>query len=338
MIKIIGLIIFLFSFISVAEADFDILIKHLPFSKEDKQKILQGELVTTKIKQSGDDELAVMLAFVAKTTPDKIKKSFIQATWAHLPESIIDAHRLPVAAQAHDFSKVKFSSKEGSDVNDFLSAQAGEDLNLSGPEIKEFVSIKLTGPQTDKAHKRAVEKQLQKILFNRFHEYKNGGVNAISPYLRDNKKQYFLGSFFKRATHFDSILQQYYPVFYKALINYPHNNPTRMLESFYALKLEIQGSPSFSLTHRMLIEENGALVVAMRHYYASQSYNGEQDLGLFIPIKQGVLVLGLFRTSSDSVAGFGSNVIRAIVTPILASALADHFKQVQKLLENKEAY
>lgn len=335
MTRSIGFIICLLSFISVAEAGFDELLTHLPFSENDKQKILQGELVTTKVKQSGDDELAVMLAFVAKTTPEKIKKSFIQATWGDLPKSIIAAHKLPATAQIIHFSNMTFASKESSDIDGFLSAQAGDDLNLSGSEIKQFQSIKLTGLQTDKAHKVAVEKQLHTLLLKRFKEYRQGGVNAISPYLRENKKRYHLGGFFKRATHFDSILQQYYPVFYKALSHYPQNNPTRMQEGFFTLKLEVQGKPSFSLMHRMLIAENGALAVAMRHFYASQSYNGEQDLGLFIPIKQGVLVLGLFRTSSDGVAGFGSGIKRAVVSPILANGLAKHYKQVQNLLKTQ---
>lgn len=319
---------------SVATADFDELLTHLPFSQEEKQKVLQGELVTVSVKESENDELAVMLAFLVKTTPDILKQHFIQGQWIALPEAIITDQKLTASSTIKDLSKMKFSLQESSQVSNYLSVQNGNDLNLSASEIKQFQSIKPADMQSQVAQQK-VEEQLHDVLINRFQAYRTGGNNAIAPYQREQGKQYFLGNYFKKVTLFDSILQQYYPLFYKTLSHYPLNKPQHLKEGFFALKLEVEGAPAFALMHRMLLEEGDAIVVAMRHFYATQSYNGEQDLGLFIPVKEGVLVLGLFRTSSDAVAGFGSGVKHAIGRRLLASSLSKYYEHVQKLFNNK---
>ena len=334
MIKKIGLAIFLFSFISVAKADVNELLTQLPFSQLDQQKILQGELVTIHIDESAEDELAVIMAFIAKTSADKIKKHYIKGSWIDLLEAIITYKELTATSTITDFSGLNFSSEQSIEINNYLSAQAGDDLNLSRSEIKQLQSINSVALQAD-GKRKAVEEQIHKMLLNRFNAYRKGGVDAISPYLRDQETPYFLGEYIKKITQFDSILQQYYPVFYKALKNYPHNNSTELQESFFALKMEVQDRPTFALMHRMLMQEGDAVVISLRHFYASQSYNGEQDLGLFIPIDEGVLILGLFRTSSVQVAGFGSSVKHAIGRRLLASILTKYYLQVQQLLKTQ---
>lgn len=334
MIKKIGLSLFLFSFISIAEADFNKLFSHLPFSQQEQQKILQGELVTIQVKESEEDELAVIMAFIAKTSADNIKHHFIQGSWVDLPEAIIMDKKLTLSSTINDLSRLKFTSKESSEVDNFLSAKAGNNLNLDASEIKQFQSLNLPALQaSDKG--QAVEEQIHKLLLKRFKAYHEGGVNAISAYLRDQEKPYYLGKYFKKITRFDSILQQYYPVFYSALNNYPHKKPAQLKESFFALKMQVQDRPTFALMHRMLVQEGEVIAVSLRHFYVTQSYNGEQDLGLFIPIEQGVLVLGLFRTSSAEVAGFGSSIKHAIGRRLLASSLTAYYQKVQQLLKTK---
>ncbi len=334
MLKKIGLVFFLCGLYSVAKADLNGLLKQLPFSQQEKQQILQGELVTTQVKESEDHELAVLLAFVVKATPNELKQHFIKGTWIDLPEPILMHQKLTTASTIENFSKLRFSAKESNEIDSYLSAQAGNNLNLSANEIKQFQSLKTSEKKTAEVQK-VVEEQLHKMLLNRFHAYKNGGVKAILPYQREQGKQFSLGEYFQHVTRFDSILQQYFPVFYRALKNYPVNKPAQMEESFFALKLDVQDHPTFALMHRMLLEENDAFVVALRQYYVTQTYNGEQDLGLFIPIKQGMLVIGLFRTSSDAVAGFGSSVKHSVGRRLLAHNLTQYYEKIQQLIKSK---
>lgn len=318
----------LLSHLSIVLADESIsvdILKRLPFSEQEKQKILQGELVTTQVKESKEHELAVLLAFVVKTTPADVKKHFIQGTWIDLPEPVLKHHKLSSNSTKKDFAELRFSADETDEINRFLAAKAGNDLNLSADEIQRFQKINDT--QT------TVEEQLDALLHERFKAYLTGGAKTIPPYQREDGKQFSLGQYFQSVTRFDSVLQEYYPKFYQALMNYPVSKPAQLEEAFFGLKLEVEGRPTFTLMHRMLLEEGDAVAVSLRQFYVTQSYNGEQNLGLFIPIKDGVLVLGLFRTSSDAVAGFGSGVKHSIGRKLLANNLIKYYQQVQKLIK-----
>jgi len=333
MLKKVGLVFLLCGFYSLAKADIDGLLNQLPFSKQEKQQILQGKLVTTQVKEIEEHELAVLLAFVVKTTPPTLKQHFIKGTWVDLPEPILTSHKLTSSSIIKDLSQLKFSESESNEIERFLSVQAGNDLNLSDTEIKQFQLISQFESNASDVQKK-VEEQLHKVLYNRFQAYTAEGVRNIPPYQREQGEQFYLGKYFQKITGLIPILKQYYPLFYQTLSQYPHNKPSQLQESFFALKLKVEGRPTFSLMHRMLLEEGDAFAVALRQFYVTQSYNGEQGLGLFIPVKQGVLVLGLFRTSSDEVAGFGSGVKHSVGRRLLAYNLTQFYEQIQKLITN----
>ena len=337
MLKKYLLIVFLYHFSAVvyANPELEEIFQHLPFSQQEIQQIKSGKLVTVRAaKESADDELAVVVAFVVKSTPAELKKNFIKGVSVDLPKEVLTHQVLTVASTEKDFSKMTFSSDESSEIDNFLSVQPGNKLNLSAVEMKQFQSIKNT---VDKKadRQKAVEAQLHKVLLNRFQAYTKAGTKGIGPYQRENGKQYSLGSYFQKATRIDSILKQWYPDFYQALINYPANKPAQLEESFFALKLEVQSRPTFTLLHRMILEQGDAFALSVRQYYVTQTYNGEQDLALFIPVKQGTLAVGVFRNSSDAITGFGSSTKRAIGGRMFASSLSKLYEQIQQQMKGK---
>jgi len=331
------LIVFLYHFSAVVNANPEIeeIFQHLPFSQQDIQQIKSGKLITVQAsKESADDELAVVIAFVVKTTPAELKKNFIKGVSVGLPEEVLTYQTLTVASTEKDFSKMTFSSGESNEIDNFLSVQAGNKLNLSAEEMKQFQSIKNT---VDKKadRQKAVEAQLHKVLLSRFQAYTKSGTKGIGPYQRQNGKQYLLGAYFQNATRFDNVLKQWYPDFYQTLSSYPAKNPAQLQESFFTLKLNVQSRPTFTLMHRMILEQGDAFALSVRQYYVTQSYNGEQDLALFLPVKQGTLAVGVFRTSSDAVTGFGSSAKRAIGGRLFASSLTKLYEQVQQKMKEK---
>jgi len=337
MLKNYLLIIFLYHFSAFVYASPDIeeIFKQLPFSQQEIQQIKSGKLVTVQAARvSADDELAVVVAFVVKTIPAELKKHFIKGISVDLPKEVLTHQVLTVASTEKDFSKMTFSADEGNEIDNFLSVQAGNKLNLSAEEMKQFQSIKNRVEQKADRQK-AVEAQLHKVLLSRFQAYTKAGTKGIGPYQRENGKQYSLGSYFQKATRIDNILKQWYPGFYQALINYPANKPAQLQESFITLKLEVQSRPTFTLQHRMILEQGDAFALSVRQYYVTQTYNGEQDLALFIPVKQGTLAVGVFRNSSDAITGFGSSTKRAIGGRLFASSLSKLYEQIQQKMKKK---
>ena len=94
--------------------------------------------------------------------------------------------------------------------------------------------------------------------------------------------------------------------FMKILLEYPKVKDPALKENFFWMKMTVEGRPTFVLIHRMIMEEDGAYLAVGRHYYASQGYNAEQELGMMLPTDKGTLIVLLTRASSDAVAGFGT--------------------------------
>ena len=218
---------------------------------------------------------------------------------------------------------------EQSEIQHFLDASPGEDLNLSTDEIAAFKALKAKGLSDADANNQVLA-QVHTMLLARYQAYRTGGVSAIAPYERGDGKQYKLGEYFRSITQVTPVMEKLYPKFHKILLEYPKIKDPDLKEQFFWIKMTVEGRPNFTLTHRLAMEENGAHVVAARHFYASHSYNGQQELGLLMPTQKGSVVVVLSRVSSDEVAGFGSSSKRFIGKRLLADDMSDFYKVVQK--------
>jgi len=306
----------------------DEVFKLLPFSEEEKQKILQGEIVKTLPDESADDELAVGLAFMVKNTPEVISQTFLGGTTID-QSSAIDSHQL-ITSEA-DFKGLALTAAEQDEVDKFLNASPGDELNLHADEIAAFKALKAKGLSDTDARKQVLS-QFHAMLFKRYQAYKAGGTMAIAPYHREDGKQYKAGDYLQSVALDTSILEKLYPKFHKILLEYPKVKDPALKEHFFWMKMTVEGRPTFVLIHRMAIEENGAYLVAGKHYYASQGYNAEQEVGLLIPTEKGTLAALITRASSDAVAGFGSSAKRFIGKRLMADDMTDFFKAMQKKL------
>jgi len=306
----------------------DEIFKLLPFSDEDKQKILQGEIVKSLPDETADDELAVGLAFMVRNTPENIELNFLRGKTID-QSSAIDNHQL-ISSEA-DFKGLVLTADEQDEVNIFLNASPGDKLNLSTDEIAAFKALKTKGLSDTDASEQVLS-QFHAILFKRYQAYKAGGVMTIAPYQREDGKQYKLGDYLQNVALASPILKKLYPKFHKVLLEYPKNKDPALKENFFWMKMTVEGRPAFVLIHRMGMEENGAYLAVGRHIYASQGYNAEQELGMLIPIKQGTLVVLITRASSDEVAGFGSSTKRFIGKRLMADDMTAFYKAMQKKL------
>ncbi len=155
---------------------------------------------------------------------------------------------------------------------------------------------------------------------------------AIAPYNREDGKQYKAGDYLHSVALDTPILEKMYPKFHKILLEYPKIKDPALKEHFFWMKMTVEGRPTFVLIHRMAIEENGAYLVAGKHYYVSQGYNAEQEVGMLIPTEKGTLAALITRASSDAVAGFGSSAKRFIGKRLMADDMIDFYKAMQKKL------
>ena len=309
-----------------AEADLDEVFKLLPFSDNEKQKILQGKIIKTLPKETVDRELTVGLGFLVKNNPEHLQNYFLQGKLIDEPDTIINYQ---IIKSESDIKALVLTSNEQSEVHNFMDASPGSKLNLSHNEIAAFKALKAKGLSDIDANDQVLA-QLHAMLLARYQAYRAGGTSTIAPYERENGKQYKLGDYLQSITRVTPVLKKLYPKFHKILLEYPKTKDHSMKEQFFWVKMNVEGRPTFALIHRMSMEENGAYVIVSRHFYASQSYNGQQELGLLIPTDKGSVAVALTRVSSDKVAGFGSSTKHFIGKRMLADDMSDLYRGLQK--------
>ena len=306
----------------------DEIFKLLPFSEEEKQKILQGEIIKTLPDETAADELAVGLAFMVGNKPENISLNFLGGKTID-QASAIDSHQL-ITSEA-DFKGLVLSADEQDEIDKFLSANPGDELNLHAKEIAAFKALKAKGLSDTDASKQVLS-QFRAMLFKRYQAYKAGGVMAIAPYQREDKNQYKAGDYLQSVALDTPIMKKLYPKFHKILLEYPKVKDPALKENFFWMKMTVEGRPTFVLIHRMIMEEDGAYLAVGRHYYTSQGYNAEQELGMMLPTDKGTLIVLLTRASSDAVAGFGSSTKRFIGKRLMADDMTTFYKAMQKKL------
>lgn len=309
-----------------ADTDVDEVFKLLPFSAGEKQKILNGEVIKTLPKESAERELAVGLGFLVKNDIELIQNYYLHGKLIDTPKAVLN-HR--IIKSESDIKALVLTPDEQSEIQKFLDASPGDDLNLSTEEIAAFKALKEKGLSAADANNQVLA-QIQAMLLARYQAYKAGGVSGIAPYQREDGKQFKLGAYFQSITKMTPIMEKLFPKFRKILLEYPNVKDPALKEQFFLIKMKVEGRTTFVLTHRLAMEENGAHAIASRHFYANQSYNGQQELGFLVPTNKGTLAVVLARISSEEVAGFGSSTKHFIGKRMLSNDMANFYKAIQK--------
>ncbi|MCK5190197.1 MAG: hypothetical protein KAR12_09110, partial [Methylococcales bacterium] len=230
-----------------AEISLDEVFKLLPFSEEEKQKILQGEVIKTLPDETADDELAVGVAFMVRNKPENISQNFLGGKTIDQPSAIISHH---IISSEADFKGLGLKADEQDEIDEFLNASPGDGLNLSTDEIAAFKALKAKGLSGTDAGKQVLS-QFHSILFKRYQAYKAGGVMAIAPYQREDGKHYKAGDYIHSVLLDTPILEKLYPKFHKILLEYPKVKDPTLKENFFWMKMTVEGRPTFVLIHRM---------------------------------------------------------------------------------------
>ena len=143
------------------------------------------------------------------------------------------------------------------------------------------------------------------MLLARFQAYSTSGLAGITPYDRGGGNTTDVAEELRKASTAATVLQKYMPAFPQVLTGYPQATAPGMRQSFRWLSYDIDGTPTFVLTHTLAAGEGTARAVVQRQYYVSTGYNAEQAVAGFVPVQQGTLVVYTNHTFTDQVAGFG---------------------------------
>ena len=158
------------------------------------------------------------------------------------------------------------------------------------------------------------------MLEGRYRSYLAGGLAGIDTYKGKGRTVTDPAAGLQAIVDGIREIEEYYPVFYRSMANFP-DGPAGVEHEFFLEKKLIQDRPGFVLIHRMVeIAQDHALAV-VREFYVGHSYESMQADVVMLPYNDGTLVTMGTDIFTDRVAGFGSSIAKPIGRRKVAEAV-----------------
>ena len=308
---------------ALAETTADEVLAAADFSVAEKQRILAGEMISGDVRAVSDRDLSLSLAFIVKTSPDDLAKEVLAGALSKSDDQFTARGNISQPGSVADFAGVKLVPGGSAVAKAYISASGGDKLNLSTEEIAAFNALKSQSEPTN-----AVEQQLRTMLLARYQAYRSSGLAGIKPYDRGGKSSDPAADLRKASEA--PVLKKFSPAVHKVLTGYPQATVTGLKENFFWVNNKIDDLPTVALTHLLLAAEGTSRIVIQRQFYVGRSYNAEQAIAGFFPVKQGTLVVYRNHTFTDQVSGFGSSSKQSIGRRVMGSTLKKMFEKARQ--------
>jgi hypothetical protein len=295
----------------------------LGFTDQDIRKIEGGEVISKRLNEGSDKELAgVVAAYFKKPVGDVAGFAFEGKLLE--TERDVQFHTWKPEDSADDaFASLGLGADDTSEAKRFAKAAPGDKLNLSTSDIALFKNVRATPD--------AVNVPLRAMLKARYAVYLKDGLRGIAPYTR-GRNQSSPSEELKLAIHETT------PVaprsdFFKALLSYPADQPANVEHKFYWFKQTTEDRPTFVLAHVATRRSDNAAVITEEQFYVSHSYNSNFIAGGGLSVEGGTLVFYVNRTFTDQVAGFAAGTKHGIGRGRMLDEVTAKLKRMREELQ-----
>jgi len=285
-------------------------------------ELAQGQPVTYALSESSTDELAMGIAWHLPVPLARVARHLRQKNSVMLDVDVTEHGLMTEHGGADSFAHVVLPKEEAEAL---VSAEPGDEFNLSADEIDSLMSLKQTSPE---AIEDAAERHYREILFQRFEAYRRGGTSAIAPYARGGSRDSKPSMELRQAANSSTILPRYFPALYKTWLDYPKPLPPGADEAFPWVEKKVENRPAVILRHSISTDWSGEALVLTREFYAPHSYNSSQWITGCLPYRDGTVVFQQVRSYTDQVAGIASDVKHVIGRKILKDKMLKSFKRL----------
>ncbi len=317
------------------------IMKHLGFDEDDYDDLMKGEIISTKIKEGSDKELAVSVALLVKGATTQMASQLVRdGKTIEVGRDFLAFQSLESAPPSEgDFAELGLDEGELKEVAKLLKVKKGSEFNFSEAEIEQFQKVAkgLRGrnPSRDPAVREAINETMRSVLLERCRAYQKSGLQGIAPYARSGRKTADPAKELALAIKEDAILPEHLKAFQQALKQYPKGGGETIENDFYWVKRTVQKRPTFILAHRMTMTTPDVFLNAERQFYVGHDYNSLHLVAGCVPVEGGVVVFYRNRTSTDQVAGFGSGMKKGIGRGQMKDSIVEHFETIKRQLINK---
>ena len=302
------------------------ILAKLGFDTKSVQRVLAGHMEAASLAPSSKQELSLSLAFLVDPGAHGMAEQLDAALAIRDDPDTISFGEIRGKGSEQDFLALHLDDK---DVERWLHAEAGEDMNLSSQELAQLDALRKrlggTQPVTD-----AVGEIVRKILLARYRAYRASGTAGIASYQRTRSHITDAAQELRGASLASKKLGVFPTAFYEVLLEYPKDLPPEVEEDFYWLQYKAHGERVLMLAHRFSVPEGDYYLSVQRQFYVSRGYNVEQSLSALTPSSHGTLVIYTNRTISDQLEGFGASMRRSIGNKLLASQLRRLYEKIRE--------
>lgn len=316
---------------AIAAPGLDELLGDLGFSRDDLQRIRNGELVPSTAAPVSNRETATATAFQVNA-PMTMLIGMLEADHGfHNDPQIQAATEIGGSGSIDDFKVVVLQPGGDSEAQRYLSATPGDTLNLSTAEIAAFEALNgVAGGGVAKA-----ESLVRRTLFARYQAYRGQGLAGIAAYARAADRQSRPADDLRHATEAAKGLSAYVPAFHDLLTNYPQGKPSGFTERFFCIRYAVDGRPNFVLRHRLIMPAGEAYVVVDRDFYVSHGYNTTQSVAALLPADGGAMVVYASRATTDRAGGFAESEKQTLARDVLAKQIEEIFAKTRPVHANQ---
>ena len=308
------------------------------FDDQQRADLLAGKIVTGDFDEGSDKEMSILVALKAPLSLPQVLVAMRELRVLDFDEDLIAVGRIGVDQDVSEaLAGVEFTADEGNEIGRLLDVEPGSDFNLSEGEIARFATLterfSSRGCDRDAACRSAVNETYRLVLAERLAAYREGGLEAIATYSRARGKVADPGEELRLAAAQMPLVRKHAPEIYQAWLQYPRQQPEGSQHQFLWLKRELEGRPTFILSHRAIYQTDEAVFSAERHIYVGQFYNSLQMASYTTALGSESFYFLLNRTSTDLVAGFGSGAKKVIGRSKVRKALVGTFEKLLADLE-----
>jgi hypothetical protein len=292
-----------------------------PFSAKHVKQVLKGEIATTKVVPVSKTELAQGVGcLISNATLEKLD-ALEGITWLGPDKLFLASGQIPADPILADFKDARLYPQYEDEIQEYVDAKPGVDLNLSLSEIADFNKLETSVSEGQRPF--AVERRIREMLLARQQVYRDQGINGLAPYARKKGREVQPLNQLKISLQESLGLKTHYPAIYSFLEQYPHANAedADFSEEYFWNIWNLDDRPAVGLNHRLKVSVDGARFIIERGHYVSHSLENLQILVAAIPVQEGTLLVYVNRTWSHKIGGFFSGLKKRIGYRIMLSEM-----------------
>lgn len=310
----------------------DELFQRLGYTEADKKAILSGEIVSTDVERTRDDQLLAAVGMPIKAPLTELAATLEDGSNIPLNAATLAWGQVKTGA-VEDFEGVAYGAGEGQELQNLLRAGADGNFNFSGAEI-DFLKAELTGVEAkDPVDAETVAAAYRQVLAGRAEAYIEKGLDGVAAYERGGSR--FTPAKQLRAVEkqAEDFLTNHFPDFWKALEGFPHGQDAGISSKIYWVKRPVEGRPAFLLVHQMVQAGEGFVLTSQRQFYVGHTYESLQMFGLALRAGEGAMIFSVNSVFTDQITGFFSAVAQSVGQGRTRDDMAKHFEMVRRKIE-----